>query len=188
MTGIGTPLPRLDGPAKVTGAARFGSDTPLSRPAYAVMVTSAIAKGRIAHIDEAETRTVRGVLEVFTHKNIGTIDAGQTFSGNGYMGSSIAPMASDAVLHDGQIVALVVAESFEAAREGAYRLAVHYETQPPAAGFDSPGAQTVAGSQASKSHKDPKTGDAQAAFATAAVKLDQHYETATEHHNPMELF
>ena len=76
---------------------------------------------------------MKGVLEVFTHENIGPIDAGQTFSGNGYMGSSIAPLASDAVLHDGQIVALVVAENFEAAREGAHRLAIHYEPQPAAA-------------------------------------------------------
>ena len=188
MAGIGTSLPRLDGPAKVTGAAHYGSDTPLSHPAYAVMVTSAIAKGRIAHIDESETRAVKGVLEVFTHQNIGPIDAGQTFSGNGYMGSSIAPMASDAVRHDGQIVALVVGDSFEAAREGAHRLAIRYDTQPAASGFDSPGTQTVAGTQASKTHKDPKTGDAASTFAAAAVKVDQHYETATEHHNPMELF
>ena len=188
MAGIGTPTKRLDGPAKVTGAAHYGSDVLIAKPAYGVLVTSAIARGRITAIDETPTRSVKGVIGVFTHKNIGAIEGGKTFDGGGYMGTSIAPMASDEIQHDGQIVALVVGESFEAAREGAHRLVVRYEARPPSAGFDSPGAQTVAGTEASKKHEDPKVGDAQAAFATAPVKIDAHYETATEHHNPMELF
>ena len=188
MAGIGTPTKRLDGPAKVTGAAHYGSDVLIAKPAYGVLVTSAIARGRIAAIDEAPARAVKGVIGIFTHKNIGAIEGGKTFDGGGYMGTSIAPMASAEIHHDGQIVALVVAETFEAAREGAHRLIVRYEARPPSAGFDSPGAQTVAGAEASKKHEDPKVGDAAAAFASAPVKIDAHYQTATEHHNPMELF
>jgi len=188
MAGIGSPTKRLDGPAKVTGAARYGSDVIFSKPAYGVLVTSSVARGKIAAIDERDARLVKGVIEIFTYRNIGSIDGGKTFSDQGYMGSSIAPMASDEVHHDGQIVALVVAETFEAASEGAHRLDVRYDVQPASAGFDTPGSQTVAGSQASKSHKDPKVGDAATAFAAAPVKVDAHYETATEHHNPMELF
>jgi len=184
----GIPTKRLDGPAKVTGAARYGSDADFARPAYGVLVTSAIARGRVAAIDERHARAVKGVIEVFTRNNIGAIEGGQTFSQKGYMGSSIAPMASDQVRHDGQIVALVVGETFEAAREGAHRLEVRYDAEPPSAGFDSPGSQTVAASEASKSHEDPKVGDAASAFASAPVKIDAHYETATEHHNPIELF
>src|SRR3569833_1337896 len=189
MAGIGSPTKRLDGPAKVTGAAHYGgSDVLIAKPAYGAPVTSAIARGRITAIDEAATRAVKGVIGIFTHKNIGAIEGGKTFDGGGYMGTSIAPMASDEIRHDGQIVALVVGESFEAAREGAHRLILHYEARPPSAGFDSPGAQTVSGAEASKRHEDPKIGDAAAAFATAPVKIDAHYQTATEHHNPMELF
>jgi xanthine dehydrogenase YagR molybdenum-binding subunit len=188
MARIGSPTKRLDGPAKVTGAARYGSDILFPKPTYGVLVTSNVARGKIAGIDEHEARSVKGVIEIFTYRNIGSIDGGKTFSDQGYMGSSIAPMASDEVHHDGQIVALVVAETFEAASEGAHRLDVRYDVQPASAGFDTPGSQTVAGSQASKSHKDPKVGDAATAFATAPVKVDAHYETATEHHNPMELF
>jgi len=188
MAGIGKPTKRLDGPAKVTGAAHYGSDVPIAKPAYGVLVTAAIARGRITAIDEAPAHAVKGVIGVFTHKNIGAIEGGKTFDGGGYMGTSIAPMASDEIQHDGQIVALVVGETFEAAREGAHRLIVKYEAHPPSAGFDSPGAQTVAGADASKKHEDPKVGDAVAAFAAAPVKIDTHYETATEHHNPMELF
>jgi xanthine dehydrogenase YagR molybdenum-binding subunit len=188
MAGIGSATTRLDGPAKVTGAAHYGSDVLIAKPTYGVLVTSAIARGRIAAMDEAPARAVKGLLEVFTHRNIGKIDPGKTFESGGYMGTSIGVLQSDEIAHDGQIVALVVAETFEAAREGAHRLVVRYEAKAPSAGFDSPGSETVAGSQASKKHEDPKVGDAAAAFAAAPVKLDQHYETATEHHNPIELF
>jgi xanthine dehydrogenase YagR molybdenum-binding subunit len=188
MARIGTPSKRLDGPAKVTGAAHYGSDVPIAKPAYGVLVTSAIARGRISAIDEAAARAVKGVLAIFTHKNIGPIEGGKTFDSGGYMGTSIAPMASDEIHHDGQIVALVVGETFEAAREGAHRLVVRYQATTPSAGFHSRGAETVAGSDASKKHEDPKVGDAAAAFASAPVKVDAEYETATEHHNPMELF
>lgn len=188
MAGMGSPTKRLDGPAKVTGAARYGSDPTFAKAAYGVLVTSAIARGRIAAIDEGDARSVKGLIEIFTYRNIGPIEGGETFSKKGYMGSSIAPMASDEIRHDGQIVALAVGETFEAAREAAHRLAVRYEVHPASAGFDSPGSETMAGAQAAKSHEDPKVGDAASAFAAAPVRLDARYETATEHHNPMELF
>ena len=188
MAGIGTATSRLDGPAKVTGAARYGSDINIAKPAYGVLVTSSVARGKIAAIEETAARTVQGLLEIFTRKNIGKIDGGKTFDGGGYMGSSITPLASDDIHYDGQIVALVVGESFEAAREAAHRLVVRYDETKASAGFGSPGTQTVAGTKASKKHKDPKVGDAAAAFATAPVQIDARYETATEHHNPIELF
>jgi len=164
MAGIGTPTTRLDGPAKVTGAAHYGSDVSISKPAYGVLVTSAIARGKIAAIDEGAARAVKGVLDIFTYKNIGKIEGGKTFDGGGYMGSSITPMASGEIHHDGQIVALVVGETFEAASEGAARLDVRYDARSPSAGFDSLGVQTVAGAEASKKHEDPKVGDAASAF------------------------
>jgi xanthine dehydrogenase YagR molybdenum-binding subunit len=188
MTAIGIATARLDGPAKVMGAAEYGSDAVPANPAYGILVTSAIAKGRIASIDARETRGVPGVLEVFTYQNIGKIEAGQTFSAQGYMSTSIAPLASAEIFHDGQIVALVAADTFEAAREGAYRLNVTYSEDAPSASFDSVGAQTVAAKDVSKKHEDPSIGDAQAAFDAAPVKIDAHYATAAEHHNPIELF
>jgi xanthine dehydrogenase YagR molybdenum-binding subunit len=188
MAVIGTATTRLDGPAKVTGRARYGSDVTIAKPAYGVLVTSTIARGRIAAFDEAPARSVRGVIEVFTYKNIGKIEPGKTFDGGGYMGSSIGAMQSPEISFDGQPIALVVGETFEAAREGAHRLIVRYAEDQPAAGFDSQGVEIVAGKDASKRHDDPKVGDAATAFASAPVKLDVEYETATEHHNPIELF
>jgi xanthine dehydrogenase YagR molybdenum-binding subunit len=188
MAGIGTAELRLDGPAKVTGGAHYGSDSPFINPLYGVLVTSSIARGRIVAIDETDARAEAGVVDIFTYRNIGKIVPGNIMDGGGYMGTSIAPMGTAEIKHDGQIVALVVAQTFEAASAAAYRLKIEYVEGTATATFDSPGAETVAGAVASKKHKDPSVGDADGAFATAPVKIDAHYATSTEHHNPIELF
>ena len=66
---MGAPVPRLDARLKVTGAARYPADTPVGNPAYAVLVTSAIAKGRIERLDLNEARSVPGVLDILTSEN-----------------------------------------------------------------------------------------------------------------------
>ena len=205
---IGEPTPRIDGRLKVTGAARYGSDPLIPNPTYGYFRTSEIALGRITGIDETDSRRVPGVLEVLTYKNVGAaITPGETFSKKGYMGSSIAPLHDDRVRHDGQIVALVVADSFEGAREAAGRLKISYAAQAPSATFGSPGlveisakaaAEQDAGGGSSKEgdkkggsggeYEDPHVGDEAQAFAAAPVKVDARYATPTQHHNPIELF
>ncbi len=185
---IGAPAPRVDGRLKVTGAARYGADMIVANPAYAFLVTSPIARGHISGVDARSAQQVAGVLDILTYETVGErIKPGRFFAAGGYVGSTIQPLASPRILHAGQIVALVLADSFEAAREGAHRLDIAYEEEAPAAGFDSPGAETVAAAQV-KHHEDPAVGDAEAAFANAPVKIDQRYSTPTQHHNPIELF
>ena len=197
--GIGLAAPRIDGRAKVTGTARFGSDIRLNGPLYAALHTSAIARGRIISIDETAARAVPGVMDILTYKTVGErIAPGKTFDQKGYMGTSIAPLASDRVQHDGQIVALVVADSRENAQEAANRLNIAYAEETPSADFDSPGVDTIAAEDAAKKgggggeggegYKDPKVGDAEAAYAAAPVKIEARYETPIQHHNPIELF
>jgi len=186
---IGTRTERVDGRLKVTGGARYGADMIVAEPAYAALKTSVIARGEITAIDEGAARAVPGVLDVLTYQNVGgAIEPGKIFSSGGYMGTSIAPLASARVWHDGQIVAVVLAETYEAAREGVERLTVAYREDPPAAGFDSPGATVQAAKEASEKHEDPAVGDAAGAFAAAPVQIDAWYATPTQHHNPIELF
>jgi xanthine dehydrogenase YagR molybdenum-binding subunit len=129
------------------------------------------------------------VLDVLTHRNVGDrVKVGKFFAQGGYVGSTILPLGSDRVAHAGQIVAIVLADSFEAARDGAHRLAIDYAEETPAATFDSAGVQEVVARDASKTHHDPAVGDAERAFAAAPVKIDAHYATPTQHHNPIELF
>ena len=189
MPGIGSNVARIDGHAKVTGQARYDSDFAVKRPAYAALVTSSIAKGRVTAIDDTACRALPGVLDIITHQTVGdAIKPAKFFAAGGYVGSSIMPLASDQIWHAGQIVAVVLAESFEQATDAAARLKVATAADRPSAGFDSQGAETVLGSVASKTHEDPEVGDANAAFAAAPVKIDARYSTPPQHHNPMELF
>jgi xanthine dehydrogenase YagR molybdenum-binding subunit len=182
-TQLGAATHRIDGVAKVTGAARYPSDEPVSRPTYAYLVTSSIARGRIQAFDLTQAKAVRGVLEIFTHENIG---AGVKPPVGPDGGPTTTTLEGAQIWHDGQTIAIVVAETYEAAREAANKVAVSYETESPSATFDSPGVTMEA-------HKpgraaDPTKGDAQGAYVAAASKLEAHYSTPTQHHNPIELF
>ena len=185
---IGANVARIDGRLKVTGEARYASDMSVTTPAYGALKTSAIARGRITAIDDEAARAVPGVLDILTNRNVDTIKPGKFFASGGYMGTSIVPLAADKIWHGGQIVALVVAETFEAATEAADRLTITYAADTPSATFDSPGASAVPAADEVKEHEDPKVGDAEAAFVAAPVKIDAHYSTPTQHHNPIELF
>jgi xanthine dehydrogenase YagR molybdenum-binding subunit len=180
---FGKPTPRIDGAAKVTGAARYGSDEPVTNPAYAWLVTSAIARGRVGGLRLHEARAVPGVLDILTHDNVGS----QAKPPPALDGESTTTLETDRVWHDGQIIAVVVAESFEAAREAAHRVKVDYVAEPPSATFDSPGVK-VEPAGGPRPKKGPAKGDAAAALASAPVKIDARYSTPTQHHNPIELF
>jgi xanthine dehydrogenase YagR molybdenum-binding subunit len=180
---MGKPEPRIDGRAKVTGQARYPADMAFPDAAYAWLVTSAVAKGRIAAMELAEARAVPGVLDILTHENMEEVREAGFFGKGGHMASTLRPLHDERIWHDGQIVAVVLAESPEAAREASYRVRVRYEEERPAASFDAPGAEA-----ADAGEETPQLGDAEAAFAAAEVKLDAEYGTPTQHHNPIELF
>ncbi|HEY4073278.1 MAG TPA: xanthine dehydrogenase family protein molybdopterin-binding subunit [Herbaspirillum sp.] len=176
---------RIDGRAKVTGAARYASDEQVADPAFAYLVTSTIARGRIVRMDLAAARAVPGVLDILTHENVGSQAAPPP-----QMDPTDKPtetLESDRIWHDGQIIAIVVADSFEAAREASNKVRAIYAQERPSATFDSPGATSEVRKETAR-WKDPKTGNFAAAYADAPIKIDAHYSTPTQHHNALELF
>ncbi|MCW4113923.1 xanthine dehydrogenase family protein molybdopterin-binding subunit [Aurantimonas sp. MSK8Z-1] len=183
LNAMAKPTVRVDGAAKVTGLACFPSDEPVENPAYAYLVTSTVARAEITSFDLAAAKAVPGVLDILTHENVGRdIKPNRGFG----MSANTTTLEGTRVWHQGQTVAVVIAETFEAARDAAARVVVHYETQEPSAGFGSPGA-----------HEEPATpmfgplpqkGDFDAAFAAAPVRVEAEYETPTQHHNAIELF
>ena len=181
---MGKPEPRIDGRLKVTGEARYGSDFPVANPAYAFLVTSAIARGRIEAMELSEARAAPGVLEIFYHANSGELKQIEYRSGGGGPTSSIQDFGPE-IKYGGQIIALVAADTFEAAREAAQKVHVTYQAEQPSATFDSSG---VSEEDISEKKDVPQAGDAEAAYREAEVKLDAEYETPTQHHNPIELF
>jgi len=186
---MGQSVPRYDAVAKVTGRAQYAADVPLANRAYAYLVTSSIAKGRIDRFDLTVAKQVHGVIDIVTHENAETLKEPKLFSNGGYASTTIQPLKSPEIAHEGQIVAVVLAETFEAAREAAHLVKVSYTAAVPTATFDSPGTTAArAKGQLSQFKEDPAVGDFAKAFEQAEVKVTASYETPTQHHNSMELF
>jgi xanthine dehydrogenase YagR molybdenum-binding subunit len=181
MLGKGTS--RIDGVAKVTGSAKFASDEAVANPAYAYLVTSTVARGSIGSFKLEQARAVRGVLDILTYENVGSL-AKVAPGPDGK--PSTTSLESAKIWHAGQIIAIVVAETYEGAREAAHKVEVIYLAETPSASFGSSGLEI----EPHKPEKapDPKKGDAESAFAGAPVKLEAQYSTPTQHHNPIELF
>lgn len=188
LANMGTAIARIDARAKVTGTARFASDMPVTNPAHAYLVTSTIARGRIVGFDETAARAVPGVLLILTHLNRPPLLPVKHFFSGGAGITAVPPLAGPEIAHDGQIIALVVAHSFESAREAAHRLVVRYQRQAPAATFGSSGVVEQRTADVLPERKDPVLGNADAALRRSEVVHDAEYATPTQHHNPMELY
>jgi xanthine dehydrogenase YagR molybdenum-binding subunit len=186
---MGQPIPRYDAVAKVTGKAEYAADVALVRPAYAYLITSAISKGRVTAMEVEEATKLRGVLEIITHENAEKLKDAKLFSAGGYLSTSNQPLKSADIAEDGQIIGVVLAETYEAAREAANRVRVSYNAAKPTATLDSPGTTSApARGQFARHKDDPHVGNFAKAFAESEVQFEATYETPPQHHNPMELF
>lgn len=182
---IGAPTPRVDGRAKVTGAAQYAAEFNLPGLAYGGLVTSTIAKGRIARIDSSAALKAPGVLAVITHENRPKM----ADTDNGYNddvapgGSPFRPLYDDAIKFNGQPIAMVMAEDWESAQFAASLVQIEYHAEEFATDLSMRLDQAFVIEKPEKAR-----GDAKAALAAAAVRHEAEYFIPTEHHNPMELF
>jgi xanthine dehydrogenase YagR molybdenum-binding subunit len=192
---IGTATSRVDGIAKVTGAAKYAAEFNVPNLAHCSMVGATITKGRIKTIDTSAAMRVPGVLAVLTHENRPPMaDTDQAYKDDvAPDGSPYRPLYDGNIMFNGQPVALVVAETSEAASVAAGLVKVDYEKEEFATDiFDQrdkavqPKAPT---NPAEAMFMPPKTrGNPDQAMAAAAVRVDEEYVVPIEHHNPMELF
>ncbi|TJZ44534.1 xanthine dehydrogenase family protein molybdopterin-binding subunit [Streptomyces piniterrae] len=179
---VGAAHTRVEGLAKVTGAARYAGDIPYTELAHGWLVLSTIARGRIGSVESAPVLAMPGVLAVLHHGNAPRVDGDYT----GPLGPPdpiLQVFQHDRVPFAGWPVALVVAETPEQAREAAEALVVHYDEEPHDVAFHAgnPRSYTPEGPQAETSK-----GDLDAELAASAVAVDAEYTTPEEHHNPME--
>ena len=186
---MGQPIPRYDARAKVTGKALYAADMALPDVAYAYLLSSRIAKGRIKSLDLKAARALPGVLDILTYQTIGDdIRKVKFFSEGGPASNSVVPLGSPEIAYAGQTIAVVLAETLEVAQDAAYQIGVEYEEEPSAGTFDSKGAVEQELAEQNKKHDDPKVGNFATAYEAAPVKIDVSYSTPPQHHNPIELF
>jgi xanthine dehydrogenase YagR molybdenum-binding subunit len=175
---VGAPIDRVDGRLKVTGAAKYSAEIALPGLAYGVMVLSTAASGT-SQVDANAARRAPGVIAVMTPQNAPRVDSG----GNGAGDRTLMVLQDDLVRYDRQPVAVVVADTFERATDAAAMVRVRYTAAPAATRFDAAAEyKPASGGRDVDKHK----GDAAAALAQAAVKVDRTYVVPIEHHNPME--
>lgn len=175
---IGAALPRVEGPLKVSGHARYTADHHYPDMLVAVPVCATIAVGTVRHIDCGAARGMPGVRAILTHRFIGHI-ARLPEKSRLQIDETVPPMQDDEVRYYGQFVALVLADTFEQARDGARAVRVDYAAEAPDVRMD----------MAPDDEPDVATerGDPDGAFASAAARIDETYCTPVETHNPMEL-
>ena len=177
---LGGKLPRIDGPLKVSGQATYTSDVSLPGMLYAVPLGSTIASGRIVSIDASAARKLPGVRAVYYRGNIAPFFRSSPAQGfSGLIDEKRPPFEDDIVRYYGQFVAVAVAQTIEQARAAARAVRVRYAAD----------AHNVATHLVAEKPLEPESqrGDADAAFQSAPVKIDQTYITPTEVHNPIEL-
>jgi xanthine dehydrogenase YagR molybdenum-binding subunit len=192
---IGTATSRIDGVAKVTGAAKYAAEFDAPGLLHGSVVISTIAKGRVTSIDTGAAKRVEGVIDVLTHAHRPWMaDDDKAYKDDvAPLGAPFRPLYDDKIRFSGQPIALVVAETLEVARSAASLVQAEYEREAHVTDVYSrrdaaiPVAPPTNEFEAFFTPPKPR-GTAEGALAAAAVRHEAEYYTPIEHHNPMELY
>ncbi|WP_193608139.1 xanthine dehydrogenase family protein molybdopterin-binding subunit [Nocardioides lijunqiniae] len=179
---MGSARLRADGPAKVTGLATYAVEHPADDALHLWLVQSTVARGRVTSIDPGAALAHPGVVAVLDHTNAPRLVADDPETTD----PELLVLQDDRVAFRGQIVAAVLAETSEAAREGAALVAVRYDAEPHRVELRDDSPAYAPESVNPDQPTDTDDGDVEAGLAEADVVLDQTYRTAYEHNNPLE--
>lgn len=186
---LGQPIRRLNGPDKVTGAARFAAEYPVAGLKHAALAYSTVSKGVIRSIQTAAAEQAPGVLKVITHRNAPEMKVPREFSvglSPSAGATQVKILNTERVSWDGQPIALVVAETQEQAEHAASLIAVSYAPETGINSFE----QSIPAAKKPKNvlGEDPEVskGDADAALASAPHRVDLTFATPPYNHNAIE--
>jgi xanthine dehydrogenase YagR molybdenum-binding subunit len=190
---IGRSVNRVDGPDKVTGAARYSGEIRLAALVHAVIVGATIPSGRVTAIHDDAALVADGVLAVLSHLNLPKVVAGEprllpSLVGGPAPGMSFFPLQDDVVYYAGQPVAIVVADTLERAQHAASLLTVGYDRTPSITSIDEGRDSAVeaerlfGGLMPARNER----GDVERGLAEADLRIDAEYRMAANHHNPIE--
>jgi xanthine dehydrogenase YagR molybdenum-binding subunit len=181
---IGQPLTRRDGILKVKGEARYAADNHPPGMLHAVLAVSTIARGRVTFLDVRAAKRHPGVVEVMTPANRPPLAEDPDAKTNPFM-FRLDLLQNDQVRYANQSIAVVIAETLEAATEGAALLSPRYEALPARVGLDA-GTSFVPPAIGIGNPPQVRHGDVEAGLAAASKRIDATYETSTQYHNAME--
>ena len=185
ITATGQPLLRVDGRAKVTGAARYSAEVQIAGLAYGVLVTSKSARGRILSIETDDAEREPGVLAVITPRNALRLPDPKVPEND----RVVQVLQDDRIVYSNQPVALVVAETLEGATHAALLVKVHEEKEPATVRLDDELARAFPHdlqSSAGKQPADQIRGDPARGLREADARLEETYQTPYQTHNPLE--
>ncbi len=183
---MGKSVNRKDGRAKVTGQATYGAEHQIQGLVHGYLVTATIAKGNIRKIDTQQAKRSPGVIAVFTHKNPPKIFTPSNDRVNSKIYEARLPLSDNKIHYAGQIVGLVVADTFERARDAAHQIEIEYETQPPQVKAEKANYQKATnmfGEDMEYLAREFQTGDVSVG---TGVMVEGTYTTEMEIHAPME--
>ena len=187
---VGKPLLRVDGRLKVTGQAHYIGDIVHPDLVHAVAVQSTIAKGRIEQIDTRAASAAPGVLAVITHLNAPKLSPSPISLGNdgqqGSAGESHLPLQDEVIHYSGQHTALIVAHTLEQSQHAASLVTVHYSRESPAVEMEYELPRAFKPVKIWGEETDTLKGDVERGLKEAAVRVDETYTTALQHHVAME--
>ena len=176
---LGKPLDRVDGPKKVSGSATYAAEYQLDNLAYGVLVGSTIGKGSVRSIGTDAAKAMPGIIDV-------VIDF-DTFARVAQQGGETRAPAQGVkqIDHVGQVIAIVVGETFEAARDAAKRIEIVYDREDGVFGFstDLDRAKNLPDNNTPAQFSQ---GDLDAAMADAPVTIDETYSTPSQNSAAME--
>jgi xanthine dehydrogenase YagR molybdenum-binding subunit len=181
---IGQPLTRRDGILKVKGQAAYAADHHPAGMLHAVLAVSSVARGRVTFLDVAAAKSHKGVVDVMTAAHKPTLAIDPDLKTNPFV-FRMDVLQSDEVRYANQPIAVVIAETLEAATEGAALLAPRYEALPARVGLDA-GESFVPPAVGVGNPTENQHGDVEAGFASAAKRIEAVYETPPQYHNAME--
>src|ERR1700720_1203810 len=182
---------RFDAKLKVTGRAKYTGDHDLANMAFGYLIQSSISRGQIRSFDLSAAQESSGVIAIFTPFNslklyhpLGREEGGAS--------GEVIPLLQDTQVHYfGQTIGLIVADSFEQARDAAALIKVNYEPKAAVVTLESGMAKAY---QPQSVDQQPPTWSILESGASsiddilrqAEASIAQEYTNPIEHHNPME--
>jgi xanthine dehydrogenase YagR molybdenum-binding subunit len=183
---VGTPLARLDARAKVTGSAAYAAEIPVANVAHAVIVGSAIARGRLRTVHTREVRQLPGVIAVLTPDSAPRLPRVELDAKNPF-DRVLQLLQDDKIWYADQPIAVVVADTLEHAQHAAALVTADYDATPPVAELEAALGETYDPGKLGRDGESASArGNLAAGLTAAQTKISATYTTPVENHNPME--